>query len=344
VGERNQIEVRSTSEGVTVRERGDAALSAGAGCEQHGARRVTCASAVANPKLLNAVLGAGDDSMAIKGVPALEIFEYGGAGRDVLRGSPNGDFLQGSSGRDTLVGGRGNDVLLGDNVYKQAAGDDTLDGGRGRDMAQWVGRDDPVRVDLAAGVGGRRGEHDTLRSIEDATGGNGPDRLSGTRGPNKLLAGAGRDRVDGRGGADTLAPGLEDEVDHVSCGAEVDTVEDADGDVLPPDCEWLTSESQSKLDGRFVHVHPRARRGGVEVQALCVLVPSRCERRVTISSGGRVLGRSTTHSVRGFDRDWIFVPLDAPLPRGRTIEIAVGGSDEAGAVTVPYSFAWKVRE
>jgi Ca2+-binding RTX toxin-like protein len=51
----------------------------------------------------------------------------GGAGRDVLTGSPANNAFTGGAGDDTLNGGDGDDTLLGD------AGTDTADGGQGVD-------------------------------------------------------------------------------------------------------------------------------------------------------------------------------------------------------------------
>src|SRR5204862_6366143 len=101
-------------------------------------------------------------------------------------------------------GRAGDDVLTGDTGWPRAHGSDFLDGGAGRDTASWEGRTKGVRVDLASGVGGQRGERDVLKRIEDLSGGQGPDVLRGDARANGLMGGPGADTLVGRAGADTL--------------------------------------------------------------------------------------------------------------------------------------------
>jgi hypothetical protein len=62
-----------------------------------------------------------------------------------------------------------------------------------------------VRVDLAAGTArSAPSGADTLRGIENVSGGTGDDTLLGDRLANRLTGAGGEDRLEGRGGADVL--------------------------------------------------------------------------------------------------------------------------------------------
>jgi len=119
----------------------------------------------------------------------------GGAGDDELRGGP---------AADRLAGGAGNDVLTG------MDGDDVLDGGPGTDIAAHLSLNDGrhVVVDLAARTATGFGT-DTLVSVEGAGGqtedvDDSPDVLLGDGGANVFIDIRPGDRVDGRGGSDTV--------------------------------------------------------------------------------------------------------------------------------------------
>jgi hypothetical protein len=375
-GQPNHLTVTTAIDGVvTVVEREHAYLTARGGCRQRAAKRVTCNLGDRYPAMLDADLGgggdalsvddqaqtlpdvvvhggAGDDRLTFSG--GLGAVAYGGPGRDVLRGTDARDWLQGGAGRDRLLGRGGDDSLSGDPGRLASPANDVLDGGDGRDTASWAGRLDSVRVDLAAGRGGEPGEQDTLRSIENAVGGEGRDRLLGTSGPNTLLGSYGGDVLDGRGGSDLLDAGSTTDQtqregdrgdDSLRCGPGRDTVRDPDRDVVPPDCELLSSVTRIPLDGRSVHAQPRQRAGGVEVETICPGDVSECTRGVTLRSGGRVLGRSEAQPVRPHERAWIFAPLGDPLPRDRPIRIDVTGTDDEGDADGPYPYAygWSVR-
>jgi hypothetical protein len=376
-GERNALTLRARDETVSVRERGGAPLQAGEGCSQHDAQLVVCDVETDHALGIDVRLGAGADALSLSeahssfldidvhGGPGADTLDletsppagphvFGEAGRDVLRGGGEPDALEGGAGNDRLFGGAGSDSLVGDDFEGQAAGDDLLDGGDGRDTAAWEGRRSSVYVDLAAHTGGVRGEHDRLRSVENASGGDAGDRLRGDGDANTLKGGPGTDAISGRGGNDRIGAGSSTEfasggpdgrADRLRCGPGRDRVTEVDKDVLPLDCELLAASAGVPLNGASIHAHPRARKRGVEVQMICDPAAASCERRITLRLGRRVLGRSAYRSMAPDERAWIFVPLSHPLPRRRPITVAVDGSDEFGDEGDPYSygFSWMIR-
>ncbi|MFD1881526.1 calcium-binding protein [Paracoccus pacificus] len=142
---------------------------------------------------------------------------FGGDGNDRVIGGWGSDRLYGDAGNDTLQGDGGNDVLVG------GAGADVMDGGTGIDMVSFHG-ESAVSVDLSAGVAWVGGVRDTLSSIEKVQGTDGNDRmiagagitlLIGGRGDDVLLrgyntrmvGGEGNDRLEGSGGDERLEGG-----------------------------------------------------------------------------------------------------------------------------------------
>ena len=107
-------------------------------------------------------------------------------GNDELKGSTGNDTLRGLEGDDTLYGAEGNDVLRG------GPGADTLDGEDGWDVARYLSSNAAVTVNLATGdARGGHAEGDTLISIENLTGSDRDDVLTGDGGHNVLESGAG---------------------------------------------------------------------------------------------------------------------------------------------------------
>ncbi|MEM9737182.1 MAG: calcium-binding protein, partial [Pseudomonadota bacterium] len=106
--------------------------------------------------------------------------------------------LAGTSGADQQMAGVGDDTLLG------SAGADLLAGGGGRDRADFS-TSAAVTLDLARGLAaGGDAAGDTLTGIEDLTGSNFEDLLSGDLAANRLDGGARDDELRGRAGDDTL--------------------------------------------------------------------------------------------------------------------------------------------
>ncbi len=153
---------------------------------------------------------AGTIAVTLNGANAATV-TIGGVAEDTLRnienitGGSGNDALTGDGQGNLLAGGLGNDVLIG------LAGKDTLDGGAGSDTASYAERTLPVVVtlrdsaDTTASINGI--VEDTLRGIDNITGGSGNDTLTGDAAANALLGGAGNDRLKGSLGADTLDGG-----------------------------------------------------------------------------------------------------------------------------------------
>ncbi|NKD78126.1 hypothetical protein HEQ60_10185, partial [Haematospirillum sp. H1815] len=155
---------------------------------------------------------------------------YGHTGNDTLRGEGGQDTLHGGDGNDRLYGGDDNDTLNGDggnDVLNGGEGEDILDGGDGVDTADYADRSGPVSVILRDGrdskalVSGRA--EDTLRNIENVTGGSAGDHLTGNKGANVLKGGDGDDRLLGKGGDDILDGGYGKDV--IDGGDGIDTVD-----------------------------------------------------------------------------------------------------------------------
>ena len=123
----------------------------------------------------------------------------GSAYADALAGDGSANRLEGGAGDDSVRGGSGDDLLEG------GAGGDSLDGGAGMDTASYRLSDAGVRVNLAEGTteGGHAGG-DTFTGIENVTGSDYRDILTGDVGANRLDGAEGDDELHGGGGADRL--------------------------------------------------------------------------------------------------------------------------------------------
>ena len=123
----------------------------------------------------------------------------GSAHPDVLTGDDGANELVGNAGDDTLRGNGGDDVLAGN------AGADRLHGGAGADTLSYRLSGAGVRVNLAEGTAaGAHAEGDTFTGIENVTGSDYRDVLSGDAGANRLDGAEGDDALHGGGGADRL--------------------------------------------------------------------------------------------------------------------------------------------
>lgn len=199
----------------------------------------------------NDVIAAGDGiDTVVAGDGADQV--DGDAGADIINGDAGDDVIGGGDGQDVLLGGSGNDALDGGS---NPAEGDTFDGGVGTgDSVSYANRAATVTVTLGDSVGdGAAGEDDSLSGIENAIGGSGNDTLTGDDLSNVLTGGAGNDVLSGLTGSNTFDGGDGDDTidarnvlpDHVTCGADADSVL-ADGyDVDPiygsisPDCETV---------------------------------------------------------------------------------------------------------
>ena len=150
-----------------------------------------------------------------------------------IRGSDHNDWLTGDNNANTLVGGAGDDRLEGgadDDTLDGGAGVDILDGGAGEDTASYSNSALGVRVDLTneaqadfegADANDNEAVGDRLTNIENITGSDYNDWLTGNGVANKLVGGTGNDRLEGGADADTLEGGLG--ADTLEGGADADT-------------------------------------------------------------------------------------------------------------------------
>jgi Ca2+-binding RTX toxin-like protein len=152
----------------------------------------------------NAGDAAGDVFRSIEGLSGSAFGDdLAGDGADNwIAGNGGNDILAGGAGADTLAGGDGDDILSG------GAGADSLDGGLGVDTADYRGALAGVTASLAAGGTGGEALGDTFTGIENLSGSDWDDRLTGDSGSNLIIGLAGADTLAGGAGDDTLLGGL----------------------------------------------------------------------------------------------------------------------------------------
>ena len=128
-----------------------------------------------------------------------------GAGTDTLSsfenilGSAFNDTLTGDLNANTLDGGTGDDVLIG------GAGADSLLGGAGTNTASYSTAASAVTANLTTGSGTLGDANgDTFSGIQNLTGSNFNDNLTGDSNANVLDGGLGNDTLTGNAGNDTL--------------------------------------------------------------------------------------------------------------------------------------------
>jgi Ca2+-binding RTX toxin-like protein len=127
------------------------------------------------------------------------------------------DTLHGGAGNDKIFGHGGNDILSG------GGGKDLLDGGKGTDRADYL-HSAAVVVNLEANTAsGGDAEGDLFRSIENVSGSNFDDDLTGDSGVNRLVGRRGNDVLHGQGGNDVLVG--ESGNDHLDGGDGIDTAD-----------------------------------------------------------------------------------------------------------------------
>jgi Ca2+-binding RTX toxin-like protein len=157
----------------------------------------------------------------------------GSAFDDTLTGDDEGNVLSGAGGIDVLKGGGGTDTLDGGGQNDWLAGGedgDTLNGGSGLDFAAYGTSASGVIVNLANGLallGDAAG--DTFDSIENLSGSDFGDFLTGDGGNNILLGQAGNDTLVGGGGTDLMMGSLDDDTYIVDSALDVVTEFGGDG-------------------------------------------------------------------------------------------------------------------
>ena len=115
---------------------------------------------------------------------------------------------------ENIIGGSSDDTFAGDslsNWFRGGSGNDTIDGGNGNDTADYSDKTTSVSVTLNSTnnsvVSVNSVVEDTLKNIENITGGSGNDTLIGDVLDNILNGGAGNDTLKGASGFDTLNGG-----------------------------------------------------------------------------------------------------------------------------------------
>ncbi len=182
--------------------------------------------------------GAGADE--IDGGGGLDIASYkssdAGVFVDLVSGTGSGGDAEGDSLVDIIdiVGSDHADRLIGDslsNYFYGGAGDDVLEGGAssdrlygddGSDTASYAGSNAGVNVNLESGTGsGGDASGDEYFSIENLSGSEHADSLTGDTGNNRISGGGGDDVLEGGSGDDVLVGG--GNADRMDGGDGVDT-------------------------------------------------------------------------------------------------------------------------
>lgn len=152
-----------------------------------------------------------------------------GNGHDQLFGDEGGDSIAGGEGNDTITGGKGNDVIDaggGDDLILallepgKSDGKDSYNGGTGIDTLDFTGSTEAVNVTLSNGSA--TFGSDTIRFMENLTGGDLGDKLIGDSGANVLRGGLGHDSLGGGSGNDTVFGG--EGADSIDGGANNDVI------------------------------------------------------------------------------------------------------------------------
>jgi Ca2+-binding RTX toxin-like protein len=169
--------------------------------------------------------GAGDDTYLVDEAGDA-VVEASDAGTDEVRTSLASYVL--ASGVENLTGlSAQGQSLTGNNLNNNivgGAGNDRLNGGQGSDTVIFAAATAAVAVYLTAQA---QPDGDILIDIENVTGSDFDDYLSGARGTNRLSGGSGNDRLLGLSGYDHLIGGAGD--DQLDGGSENDRMEGGTG-------------------------------------------------------------------------------------------------------------------
>ncbi len=218
--------------------------------------------------------GAGDDTL-VAGL-AFDSLD-GGTGTDTVDYSASSDAVtvnlatgvgtwgdaQGDSytNIENVIGSDYDDTLTGDanaNVLEGGAGADVLDGGAGSDTASYESSSSGVTANLATNSAtGGDAQGDTFTSIENLTGSNYNDTLTGDANANILAGGLGNDTLSGGDGSDLFIFQMGDGTDTINGGAggswiDAITVQDASGGskLGTYGVDWTVSLTEGTIDGQ----------------------------------------------------------------------------------------------
>ncbi len=127
-------------------------------------------------------------------------------GADLYDSSGETNLLNGGAGNDTLIGSDGTDTFNG------GTGADTITGGEGIDTLTYASATGNVTVNLTTGTSSGSDGNDIFTGIENITGGEFNDTLTGDDKDNVINGGEGNDTIIGAGGSDTLIGGAGNDI------------------------------------------------------------------------------------------------------------------------------------
>ncbi len=146
------------------------------------------------------------------------------AGNDSINGGGGNDTITGNSGDDTLIGGTGNDTYRFDTDAVLGTDSVTEASGGGTDTLNFSGSTNDLIVNLGTTgnqtINGNLTLNLTAAQVENVTGGDGNDQLTGNTLSNSITGGAGNDVLTGGTGNDTY-------YFNTNTNLEIDTVTEA---------------------------------------------------------------------------------------------------------------------
>jgi Ca2+-binding RTX toxin-like protein len=199
---------------------------------------------------------SGDD--LLNGGPQFDLAAYGFA-RNGIRASlvtrrATGEGTDRLRSIEDLLGSDQNDDLTGDggvNFFYPGLGNDTVDGRPGFDLLSFYDSENSIVADVALGSASGQGD-DTFRGIEDLTGSNQGDQLSGDDRENLLQGLNGPDELFGLGEDDYLDGGVgNDDGDGGDDGTNGDFCESIE---VPTNCEHFVVAAAGR---RAAEAEPR---------------------------------------------------------------------------------------
>jgi Ca2+-binding RTX toxin-like protein len=135
----------------------------------------------------------------------------GDANANTIDGADSDDIIDGLGGADNLSGGAGNDLF----IMNADDGADTVDGGSGsEDTISYANLDSTQGISVTLDgttsktVTITNGTNDSIKNIENVTGGAGNDTIIGDGFNNILIGNSGNDSIEGGAAKDTLYGGV----------------------------------------------------------------------------------------------------------------------------------------